>query len=81
MTRKEEYHYTMSVLYRNGKDFIKSSNIYYGLKYETLCNSYINLIHEIVHCSFLDDFISLDDFKELSKYADKLIRYLKEYLE
>lgn len=27
------------------------------------------------------DFITLDDFKELSKYADKLSYYLKECLE
>ena len=27
------------------------------------------------------DFITLDDFKELSKYADKLIHYLRECLE
>lgn len=81
MTRKEEYRCTMSALYRSGRDFIKSSNIYYGLEYETLCNSYINLIYEIVHCAFLDGFITIDDFKELSKYADKLISYLKECLE
>lgn len=34
-----------------------------------------------VYCAFLDDFITLDDFKELSKYADKLSYYLKECLE
>lgn len=27
------------------------------------------------------DFITLDDFKELSTYADKLTRYLRECLE
>lgn len=32
-------------------------------------------------CAFLDDFITLDDFKELSKYADKLSYYLEECLE
>lgn len=28
-----------------------------------------------------DDFITIDEFEELSKYADKLICYLKECLE
>lgn len=81
MTRKEEYRCTMSALYRSGRDFIKSSKMYYGLKFEVLCNSYIILFDEILYCAFLDDFITLDDFKELSKYADKLTRYLKECLE
>jgi hypothetical protein len=53
-------------------NYIKSSKMYYGLKFEVLCNSYIILF---------DDFITLDDFKELSKYADKLSYYLKECLE
>ena len=81
MTRKEEYRCAMSALYRSGRDFIKSSREYYGLKFEDLCNSYVILFHEILYCAFLDDCITLDDFKELSKYADKLIRYLKECLE
>lgn len=81
MTRKEEYRCTISVLYRSGRDFIRSSKDYYKLKYESLCDSYINLIYEIVYCSFVDDFITLDDYKELSAYADKLTRYLKECLE
>ena len=41
----------------------------------------IILFDEILYCAFLDDFITLDDFKELSKYADKLTRYLRECLE
>ena len=81
MTRKEEYRCTMSTLYRSGRDFIKSSRLYYGLKLEVLCNSYIILFDEILYCAFLDDFITLDDFKELSTYADKLTRYLRECLE
>lgn len=81
MTRKEEYHCAMSALYRSGRDFIKSSSKYYGLKFEGLCDSYIILFDEILYCAFLDDFITLDDFKELSKFADKLTRYLKECLE
>ena len=81
MTRKEEYHCTMSAVYRSGRDFIKSSRLYYGLKLEVLCNSYIILLNEILYCAFLDDFITIDEFEELSKYADKLIRYLKECLE
>lgn len=72
MNRKEEYRCTMSALYRSGRDFIKSSRVFYGLKFEVLCNSYIILF---------DDFITLDDFKELSTYADKLTRYLRECLE
>lgn len=36
---------------------------------------------EILYCAFLDDFITLDGFKELSKYADKLTRCLRECLE
>ena len=81
MTRKEEYRCAMSALYRGGRDFIKSSRMYYGLKFEVLCNSYIILFDEILYCAFLDDFITLDDFKELSTYADKLTRYLRECLE
>lgn len=81
MTRKEEYCYAISAIYRSGRDFIKSSKKYYGLKFEVLCNSYIILFDEILYCAFLDDFITLDDFKELSKYADKLTRYLRECLE
>jgi hypothetical protein len=81
MTRKEEYHCEMSSIYRSGRDFIKSSKMYYGLKLEVLCNSYIILFDEILYCAFLDDFITLDDFKELTKYADKLTRYLRECLE
>lgn len=61
--------------------FIKSSRMYYGLKFGVLCNSYINLFNEILYCAFLDDFITLDDFKELTKYADKITRYLRECLE
>lgn len=75
MTRKEEYRCTMSALYRSGRDFIKSSRLYYGLKLEVLCNSYIILFDEILCCAFLDD------FKELSIYTDKLTRYLRECLE
>ena len=81
MTRKEEYRCTMSALYRSGRDFIKSSKMCYWLKFEVLCDSYINLFGEILHCAFLDDFITLDDFRELSIYADKLTCYLKECLE
>lgn len=81
MTRKEEYRCAMSALYRSGKDFIKSSRLYYGLKLEVLCNSYVILFDEILYCAFLDDFITLDDFKELSTYADKLTRYLRECSE
>ena len=36
---------------------------------------------EVLYCAFLDDFITLDDFKELSTYGDKLTRYLRECLE
>lgn len=81
MTRKEEYRFAMSELYRSGRDFIESSRMYYGLKFEVLCNSYIILFDEILYCAFLDDFITLDDFKEISTYADKLTRYLRECLE
>lgn len=81
MTRKEEYCCAISAIYRSGRDFIKSSKKYYGLKFEVLCDSYIILFDEILYCAFLDDFITLDDFKELSKYADKLTRYLRECLE
>lgn len=81
MTRKEEYRCTMLALYISGRDFIKSSRLYYGLKLEVLCNSYIILFDEILYCAFLDDFITLDVFKELSTYGDKLTRYLKECLE
>ena len=81
MTRKEEYRCAMSAIYRSGRGFIKSSRMYYGLKLEVLCNSYIILFDEILYCAFLDDFITLDDFKELSTYADKLTRYLRECLE
>ena len=81
MTRKEEYRCMMTTSYRSGRDFIKSSMVFYGLKFEVLCNSYIILFDEILYCAFLDDFITLDDFKELSKFADKLTRYLKECLE
>lgn len=75
MSRKEEYRCAMSAIYRSGRDFIKSSRMYYGLKHEDLCNSYVILFDEILYCAFLDD------FKELSKYADKLSYYLKECLE
>lgn len=75
MTRKEEYRRAMSAIYRSGRDFIKSSKMYCGLRFEILCNSYIILFDEILYCAFLDD------FKELSKYADKLSYYLKECLE
>lgn len=81
MTRKEEYRCAMSALYISGRDFIRSSRKYYGLKFEVLCNSYIILFDEILYCAFLDDFITLDDFKELSTHVDKLTRYLKECLE
>lgn len=81
MNRKEEYRCAMSAIYRSGRDFIKSSRMYYGLKLEVLCNSYIILFDEILYRAFLDDFITLDDFKELSTYVDKLTRYLKECLE
>ena len=81
MTRKEEYRCAMSALYRSGRDFIKSSRMYYGLKFEVLCDSYIILFDEILYCAFLDDFITLDGFKELSTFADKLTHYLKECLE
>lgn len=76
MTRKEEYCCEMSAIYRSGRDFIKSSKIFYGLRFEI--NSYIILFDEILGCAFSDDFITLDDFKELSTYADKLTRYLRE---
>lgn len=75
MTRKEEYHCAMLAIYRSGRDFIKSSKMFYGLRFEVLCNSYIILFDEILYCAFLDD------FKELTKYADKLTHYLKECLE
>ena len=81
MNRKEEYRCAMSAIYRSGRDFIKSSMVYYGLRFEVLCNSYIILFDEILYCAFLDDFITLDDFKELSKDVDKLSYYLKECLE
>ena len=81
MNRKEEYRCAMSAIYRSGGDFIKSSRMYYGSKLEVLCNSYIMLFDEILYCAFLDDFITRDDFTELSTYADKLIRYLRECLE
>ena len=81
MTRKEEYRCAMSAIYRSGRDFIKSSKMFYGLRFEILCDSYIILFYEILYSAFLDDFITLDDFKELSKYADKLSYYLKECLE
>ena len=81
MTRKEEYHCAMLTIYRSGRDFIKLSRMNYRLRFEVLCNSYIILFDEILYCAFLDDFITLDDFKELSKYADKLSYYLKECLE
>ena len=44
-------------------------------------NNCIILFDEILYCAFLDDFITLDDFKEISTYGDKLTRYLKECLE
>lgn len=50
-------------------------------RFKVLCNSYIILFDEILYCAFLDDFITLDEFKELSKYADKLSYYLRECLE
>lgn len=81
MNRKEEYRCAMSAIYRSGRDFIKSSRMFYGLKFEVLCNSYIILLDEILYSTFLDDFITLNDFKELSTYADKLTRYLRECLE
>lgn len=81
MNRKEEYRCVMSVIYRSGRDFIKSSSMFYGLKFEDLCDSYIILFDEILYCAFLDDFITLDDFKELSTYVDKLTRYLRKCLE
>lgn len=39
-----------------------------------------DIIDEILYCAFLDGSITLDDFKELSTYADKLTRYLRECL-
>lgn len=81
MTRIEEYRCAMSAIYRSGIDFIKSSNKYYGLKFETLCNAYINLIDEVIMCAYKDDFITLDGYDELLAYADRLSRYLKECLE
>lgn len=81
MNRKEEYRCAMSAIYRSGRDFIKSSRMFYGLKFEGLCNSYIILFDEILYCAFLDDFITLEGFNELLTYADKLTRYLRECLE
>lgn len=81
MTRKEEYYCTITTIYVSARDFIKWSKYYYGLSLETLCNAYIMLIDGIIHLAFLDDVIRLDDFKELSMYADKLICCLKECLE
>lgn len=46
------------------------------------CHLSKNRIKKVAYnCAFLDDSIRLDDFKELSKYADKLSYYLKECLE
>lgn len=81
MTRIEEYRCAISAIYRSGIQFIKSSKMYYGLKFETLCNAYINLIDEVIYCAYTDDFITLDGYNELLKYADKLTRYLKGCLE
>lgn len=75
MIRKAEYRCAMSTIYRSGRDFIKLSKKYYVLRFEVLCSSYIILFDEILYCAFLDD------FKDLSKYADKLSYYLKECLE
>ena len=36
MTRKEDYRCTMSSVYRSGRDFIKSSRMYYGLKFDDM---------------------------------------------
>lgn len=81
MTRKEEYHCTITTIYVSARDFIKWSKYYYGLSLETLCNAYIMVIDEIIHLAFLDDVIRLDDFKELSMYADNLVCRLKECFE
>lgn len=81
MTRIEEYRCAMAAIYRSGIDFIKSSKKYYGLKFETLCNAYINLFDEVIYCAYRDDFITLDGYDELVSYAYMLTRYLKECLE
>lgn len=60
---------------------LKKAQKYYGLKFETLCNAYINLIDEVIYCAYRDDFITLDGYDELVSYADRLTRYLKECLE
>ena len=66
MTRKEEYRCAMSALYRSGRDFIRSSRKYYGLKFEVLCDSYIILFDEILYCAFLDDFITQIRFNNIN---------------
>lgn len=38
-------------------------------------------LREVCGSVLLDGFITLDDFKELSTYADKLIRYLRGCLK
>lgn len=81
MTRIEEYRCAMSAIYRSGMDFIKASKRYYNLKFETLCNAYINLIDEVIYCAYIDDFITLDGYDELVSYADRLTSYLRECLE
>ena len=84
MTLKEVYDEVLLDIYNNAVESIKLVDEY-ELKKELVVNNIktlnIILFDEILYCAFLDDFITLDDFKELSTYADKLTRYLRECLE
>ena len=79
MTLREVYDEVLLDIYNNALESIKLVGES-ELKKELAVNS-IKSLNIILLNGLRDDDVTVNDFKELSKYADKLSYYLKECLE
>lgn len=80
MSRKEDYKYTILVIYSCASDFIKWSKLY-GLRkneLELISDGCTNLFDLIMTIASQDVYINKDECIELLLYANKLSNYLKE---